>query len=148
MPIPVLTADGLLPEGIHDCTLDELRERFGQFQRTDWRPRLFERLEAFVREAQRTGFVLAIIVDGSFVTDVDVPNDVDVILVLRADHDFDADLRPFAYNAVSKRHVRRIHGIDMLVGREGYQELDRHVRLFSRIKDAESRRKGMLRIRL
>jgi len=148
MPIPVLTADGLLPEGVHDCTLDELRERFGQFQRTDSRPRLFERLQAFVQEAERTGFVVAIIVDGSFVTVADAPNDVDIILVLRADHDFDADLRPFAYNVVSKRQVRWMHGIDMLVGREGHQELDKHVLLFSSLKDVEARRKGMLRIRL
>jgi hypothetical protein len=148
MPIPAFTADGLLPEGVHDCTLEEVRERFGQFQRTDWRPRLFERLEAFLREAQRTGFVVAIIVNGSFVTDHDAPNDVDVILVLRADHDFYADLRPFAYNVVSKRQVRRTYGIDMLIGREGHRELDEHVRLFSSIKDVSDRRKGMLRIRL
>src|SRR6476660_8069089 len=98
MPIPALTADGLLPESIHDCTLDELRERFGQFQRTDARCRLFDRLEAFTREAKATGFVRAVIIDGSFVTSIDIPNDVDNILVLRADHDFAADLRPFAYN--------------------------------------------------
>ena len=127
MPIPALTPDGVLPEGVHDCTLDELRERFGQFQRTDWRPRLFERLQAFIREAQRTGFVAAIIVDGSFVTDVDVPNDVDVILVLRADHEFDAELRPFEYNVVSKRQVRRMHGVDVLIAREGDDDLADHV---------------------
>lgn len=148
MPIPTFTAEGLLPEGIHDCTLEELRERFGQFQRTDWRPRLFERLETFVRDAGRTGFVVAIIVDGSFVTATDSPDDVDIILVLRADHDFDADLRPFAYNVVSKRQVRRMHGIDMLVGREGDEALLEHVLLFGRIRDNRNRRKGMVRIRL
>jgi hypothetical protein len=148
MPIPALTADGLLPEGIHDCTLDELRERFGQFQRTDWRPRLFERLEAFVREAKRTGFVVAIIVDGSFVTNMDAPNDVDVILVLSADHDFDAELRPFEYNVVSRPQVRRLHGIDMLVAREGHDELTRSLRLFSRTRVSEQLLKGMLRISL
>jgi hypothetical protein len=122
MPIPALTSDGFLPEGIHDCTLDELRARFGQFQRTDWRPRLFERFEAFVREARRTGFVVAIIVDGSFVTNIDAPNDIDVILVLRADHDFDAELRPFEYNIVSRPQARRVHGIDLLVAREGHDD--------------------------
>jgi len=41
MPIPDLNEDGLLPEGIHEASLEEVRERFGRFQRTDRRPDLF-----------------------------------------------------------------------------------------------------------
>jgi hypothetical protein len=148
MPIPALTADGLLPEGIHDCTLEELRDRFGQFQRTDRRPRLYERLEIFVRDAKRTGFVVAIIVDGSFVTGIDAPNDVDVILVLPAEHDFNAELRPFEYNVVSRSQVRRLHGIDMLVGREGHVSLIKALQIFSKTRISEDLLKGMLRILL
>ena len=29
MPIPDLSPDGYLPPGIHACTLEEIRERFG-----------------------------------------------------------------------------------------------------------------------
>ncbi|HEY2411996.1 MAG TPA: hypothetical protein VGI40_07125 [Pirellulaceae bacterium] len=148
MPIPAFTADGFLPEGIHDCTLEELRDRFGQFQRTDRRPRLFERFEAFVREAKKTGFVVAIIVDGSFVTARDAPNDVDVIIVLTAEHDLGADLPPFAYNVVSKPQVRRLHRLDTLVARAGDQDLADHIEFFGRLKDTRDRRRGMLRIRL
>jgi hypothetical protein len=68
MPIPALTTDGFLPEGIHDCSLAELQERFGHFQRNDVRPRLFERLSKFIQQAVATGLVTSIIVDGSFVT--------------------------------------------------------------------------------
>jgi hypothetical protein len=32
----------LLPEGIHDCTLDEIGARFGRFQTTDRRVHLFK----------------------------------------------------------------------------------------------------------
>ncbi len=35
--IPALDADGFLPEGVFECSLDELRERFGRFQRSDKR---------------------------------------------------------------------------------------------------------------
>ncbi len=35
IPIPAFTPDGLLPEGIYDCTVEELRRQFGSFQVTD-----------------------------------------------------------------------------------------------------------------
>jgi hypothetical protein len=88
MPIPVLNEDGFLPAGIHDCSLAEIRERFGQFQRTDQRCRLMDRLEAFIQECRATGFVRSMMVDGSFVTAADAPNDIDLILVLDEHHDF------------------------------------------------------------
>src|SRR5688572_16803624 len=98
MAIPALTAEGYLPEGVHDCTLDELRGRFGQFQGSDARCRWFDRLQSFVRDAAATGFVNSIIVNGSFVTSKDIPNDIDLVLVLKRGHDFSALLRPFEYN--------------------------------------------------
>src|SRR5205085_11246191 len=101
MPISAFTIDGFLPEGVHDCSLAELHERFGQFQTTDARCRLFDRLGEYVKQATATGLVRAIIVDGSFVTATDGPNDIDLIVILRPGHDFSADLRPFEYNVVS-----------------------------------------------
>lgn len=148
MPIPALTAEGLLPEGIHDCSLDEIREQFGSFQRTDRRCRLFERLESFVRAAKSSGLVVAVVVDGSFVTDKDVPSDVDVIVVLRADIDFDSTLRPIEYNVVSTGQVRRTYRVDALIGQEGESELHEHVALFERVRDKPELHKGMLRILL
>jgi hypothetical protein len=146
MPIPDLTPEGFLPEGIHDCTLNEIRERFGQFQESDFRCRLFEKLEEFVRQASRTGLVTAVIVDGSFVTARPEPNDVDIIVVVRPDHDFRAELRPFEYNAVSRPAIRRMFRIDALVGRLGRDELTVHTELFSRIRSRDDVRKGMLRL--
>ncbi|MCI0358725.1 MAG: hypothetical protein L0211_09610 [Planctomycetaceae bacterium] len=146
MPIPALTADGLLPDGIYDCMLDEIRDQFGSFQRTDRRCRLFERLEAFVRTAKTSGIVVAVVVDGSFVTGKDAPSDVDVIVVLRADHDYGAILRPTEYNVVSTGQIRRVFRIDALIAREGTEELHRYVSLFSRLRDEPNRSKGMLRL--
>ena len=85
MPIPDLNEDGLLPEGIHEASLEEVRERFGRFQRTDRRPELFSKLALFLTEVRACGLVEAVIVDGSFVTAKDEPSDIDLILVLRSD---------------------------------------------------------------
>jgi hypothetical protein len=54
MPIPTLNENGLLPEGIFDCTLAEIRMHFGKFQQTDQRPRLFLRLEELFETMQRS----------------------------------------------------------------------------------------------
>jgi hypothetical protein len=146
MSIPDLTPDGFLPPGVHDCTLDEVRARFGAFQSSDRRPRLFQNLEQFLAEARQSGLVAAVIVDGSFVTAADTPNDVDLILVLRADHDFSATLRPFEYNVVSRRQVTNRHRLDMLVAVDGSDLASEYADFFGRVRGSAALRKGVLRI--
>ena len=148
MPIPAFTPEGLLPPGVHDCTLDELRERFGSFQASDRRCRLFERLEAFVREARLTGMVDAIIVDGSFVTDKSYPNDIDLILVLQDEHDYRANLRPFEYNVLSRKSVRRIYDFDVMLMQQHELESAENFLFFSQVRDRPDLRKGMIRVAL
>src|SRR5260370_172145 len=62
MPIPPLDAPGFLPVGVHDCTLDELRVRFGLFQGTDRRPFLFQKLQNLVAEARAARFCRSLLV--------------------------------------------------------------------------------------
>ena len=63
MAIPDLNDDGLLPEGLHECSLDEIIERFGQFQQSDCRRRLGQRLQEFFREVVAAGFAAAILLN-------------------------------------------------------------------------------------
>jgi len=42
--IPPFNEHGWLPDGIHDCTLEEVAERCGTFQSSDRRPELYARL--------------------------------------------------------------------------------------------------------
>jgi hypothetical protein len=107
MPIPDLDENGLLPFGIHQCTLDEIEARFGRFQSTDRRPVLMRRLRSFVTELQTAGIVRAIVIDGSFVTSITSPNDIDILLVVAAGHDFRADLTPTKYLVVDRRRAAK-----------------------------------------
>ncbi len=143
MAIPDLNDDGLLPEG-----LDEIIERFGQFQHSNCRPRLGQRLQEFFREVVGTGFVVAVIVDGSFVTGKPEPNDIDVVLVLRTGHDFSEVLRPFEYKIVSRRRVRKVFGFDMLLAEEGQPELNEFLEFFTQVRGDPDVRKGLLRVTL
>jgi hypothetical protein len=56
-----------------------------------------------------------VILDGSFIMGcIDEPSDIDLILVLPADWDSKADLRPYQYSLVSRRRVRKEYGLDVI----------------------------------
>jgi hypothetical protein len=144
--IPSFDQNGNLPEGIHDCTVDEAGERFGSFQRAVQRRQLWDRFVEFMVEVMECGLVDAILVDGSFVTAKAEPNDIDLVLLVSANHDFAADLQPSAYNVLSKRRVNRRFGFDLLVARADSEEYRRYVGFFQQVRLEPGRKKGILRI--
>jgi hypothetical protein len=80
MAIPDLTTAGLLPRGVHQATLEEVRLSFGS--RTPRRVVLFNKLVGFIELAKTFTLFKAIHIDGSFVTDKDDPGDIDAVLEL------------------------------------------------------------------
>jgi hypothetical protein len=148
MPIPPLDQHGLLSVGIHDCTLDELKGRFGSFQINDQRPKLFHKLVAFIVEAQTARFARCLLIDGSFVTAKADPNDIDLVLVLPLTHDLEADLSPAQYNLVSKRSVQKRYGFDIVTVREITAEYNEAAAFFQQVRGQPALRKGLLRLAL
>jgi hypothetical protein len=148
MPIPSLNSSGFLPAGIYECTLEEIKARFGAFQCSDRRIRLFEKLNAFFHEARASGLVSSIVVDGSFVTSEAEPNDIDLILELAGSYDITAEISVVAYNVLSRQRVRRRFGFDVLLARSGSPEVERWVEFFQQVRLAPGLRKGILRVQL
>lgn len=146
--------DGILPEGVHLCTLEEVKEVFGQFRRSDRRPQLTETLTRYVQDARNSGVVSAILIDGSYVTNKEEPGDIDLIVALRSDFDLAAEMRPMEYNIQSKAMVRKLYGFDVLSAVDGSETYQRFLDFFSRVKldDPDQRtaqeHKGVLRIEL
>jgi hypothetical protein len=148
MPIPEFAAGGLLPRGIHDCTMDEVRQRFGTFQSSERRPRLFAALQTFADEVRKARIFEALLINGSFVTTWPDPNDIDLILVLRETHDFKQDLRPQQYGLVQANVVRKRWGFDIVVAKVGSAAYVAAVDLFQQVKHEPGAEKGILRIAL
>ena len=148
MPIPPLDENGFLPHGIHVCWLEETRSRFGCFQGSDRRPRLFSKLEELIVEARASGIVRALIVNGSFVTAKSAPNDIDLVIVLPAGHDFRADLAPAQYTVVNRVRIRRLYGIDVIVAEDDSADYMAAVQFFQRVRLQPHVSKGILRIEL
>ena len=84
--IPDFTDDGLLPQGDHEVSLDELRESVLVVGPKDaaaypmwdgpWRRHLVDNLVVLVKQLWQAG-ITEIFVDGSFAEDKDHPNDID-----------------------------------------------------------------------
>jgi hypothetical protein len=85
--IPPFKGHGYLPPGIHPATLEEVEVRFGR--ESEIRRVQMESLRWLVELARRTG-VDSLVINGSFVTDVLEPNDVDCVLLIGSDFPHDA----------------------------------------------------------
>jgi len=143
MPIPELNASGYLPAELHDCTLSEIRWRFGIFRTSDQRPSLFTRLEDLVQAMQTSGLFEVLLVDGSFVTAKPAPNDIDLVAVLRPGHNFERDLPMSEYTLVSRTLLRRRFGFDVVIAEQESQLYRTYVEFFSRVREDPEARKGL-----
>jgi hypothetical protein len=76
--IPPFDDNGRLPPGIHRATLDEIEARFGQ--QSEIRTVQMESIRWLIALATRAG-AERIVLNGSFVTDIMEPNDVDCVLL-------------------------------------------------------------------
>ena len=102
----------------------------------------------FVGEVKASGLIDAILVDGSFITAEPVSNDIDIIVVVSTQHDFSLTLPPAHYNVLSQRGVRRRFGLDIVVVKQGSENLAQAVAFFQQVRQRPTARKGLIRIRI
>ena len=81
--------DGNLPKGLYKATLHEVREVFGTGSAR--RKLLIGNLENIIELAKSTGKLERVILWGSFVSNKEFPQDIDLLLIMRDDFDVDAN---------------------------------------------------------
>ncbi len=145
--IPHLTDFGYLPEGIHDCDLTELEKRFGSFLVSDHRPRLFEKLAELVKETTSTGLVLEIIVNGSFVTEKDAPNDIDLIIVLKPETLF-TKLSFSVANVLDISKLKKKYRFDFTIATQNGLAHQKMLEFFQMIRDNQTMKKSVVRLKI
>lgn len=75
--LPDFDEYGFLPSGVYDTTIQEVQRRFCT---NEQRVQIFSRFEDYVNEVSVFGMQFACYLDGSFISDKDDPQDLDVVI--------------------------------------------------------------------
>jgi len=131
MPIPSLTTDGVLPPGVHTCTLEEIGAAFGTRAHSNQRMTLFTKLTELFALVRRSDLATAFYVDGSFITDKLDPGDIDILIALKQDHDWTRDIRPqIEYAVVDRKSLEKRFGFDIRVFSDASDPLNEYIQFF------------------
>ena len=148
MAIPEFDQRGMLPVGVYECSLAEVAARFGW---NPYRQRLVRSFGDFlVNEIRNAEFPDPLYVNGSFVTDKEKPEDVDVVLDLRPAGE-DRAWRGLALMEKERKRFREQYDVDFWVnlpGQNNFADFFQYVGVKSaKFKGlAHTDRKGILRI--
>lgn len=146
MAIPEFNDDGFLPPGIFPCNLEEIEANFGRFKGTDRRSNLTEKLKEYVNELKSAKIAKSLIIDGSYITAIDQPNDIDILLILKDDVDLTKTFPPFIKNTFNGKYIRKHYHLDFYFGFEGDKSSTEIISLFKKIKEQPGKEKGYLKI--
>lgn len=141
MPIPPFRQDGCLPEGLYAVTLDEVRVRFGST--SDRRRELMTCIEEWI-EMARDIQALRLLLDGSFVTEKDSPNDVDAVMLLPMD--FQQRIQRSDPVAWEIEHCVRYKTPAELFAAYSEERWNSFVEFFSRTRGPSGVRKGLVEV--
>ena len=141
--IPEFREDGYLPEGLHLANEAEVMFRFGSS--TPRRRRLVLRLRRWLELARLTK-ARRFLVDGSFVTAKDDPNDIDAVVFL-AD-DFEEQVSGGSDAALELEEMLLTRRPEEIFAAEDLRDWEEWVEFFGRSRERDGRRKGIVEVRL
>jgi len=142
MPIPRLHSD-YLPPGIYDCNLQEIRNSFGDTPR---RIELVEKLEKYIQNVKNTGITGLLIINGSFVTSNNNPNDIDVVFIIQGNYPPSGPITSQEYEVISPRIAHDKFDLHLFVRINANPNTNDMINFFSGIRGDPNFKKGLLRI--
>ena len=144
MPIPDLDSD-YLPEGIYECTLDEIKSHFGNNQRRD---ELCKKLSQYLSDARNARINGYLIIDGSFVTSKEMPGDIDAILVICGNYSLLAPITRKEYELISPSNTKSEYEIHLIPTYEDEPDITNHwIDFFKKVRGNNTHiKKGLLRV--
>ena len=141
--IPGFREDGYLPEGLFLANEAEVAFRFGTSNRI--RRRLVIRVRRWI-EIAREVRAIRLMIDGSFVTAKAEPNDVDAVILLP--NDFDTQISEDSDAAIKPEEMLLTRSPEEIFAAEDEIDWNDWIEFFSRTREADGRRKGLVEIEL
>jgi hypothetical protein len=115
--LPPFNCHGHLPEGVHDTSIEHLKQRFvTNVNRT----LLWDRLQNFLLWATSTGNFSQAYIDGGFITDKAAPEDVDMILQTKAAYGTEAFLAMEPFIAMGIVTIYETYSVHLHFWCEGF----------------------------
>jgi hypothetical protein len=141
--IPMLRDDGYLPEGLHLASEAEVLFRFGSS--TPRRRRLASRVRRWIGLLRSVGAV-RLLIDGSFITSKPEPQDVDAVAWLPVD--FHRQIKDEVEAALELEQMLLTRHPEELFGAEDDFDWKEWIEFFSRTRESDGRRKGLVEVQL
>jgi hypothetical protein len=141
--IPAFRPDGYLPLGVHLASEADVVFRFGTA--TKKRRLLVLRLRRWI-ELARAVAARRLLVDGSFATAKAEPDDVDAVLLLPAD--FQEQIIRGSSSAMELEAMLLTRQPEEIFAAEDDADWADWIEFFTRTREADGRRKGLVEIRL
>jgi hypothetical protein len=155
MPIPALTKKGLLPPGIHACTLEEAEAAFARRPPQPGRAKLWGKFQQYLSIIRPIGIIQAVYIDGGFTSNFARAKDIDIVLEIPQPG---TTIAPILKRVEFDRdHVFKKYKIDLWLWWDGIPCLPNDLRKYFQYvnpKDAprlgltQNDRKGILRVAL
>lgn len=139
--IPQFRNDGYLPEGLHLATDAQVTFRFGTQNRR--RKHLMIRMRQWVTLARQVG-AIRLLIDGSFVTSKDEPNDIDAVILLPSD--FEHQVSEGIEVALELEYMLLTRCPEEIFAAEDETDWDDWIAFFSRTREVDGRQKGLVEI--
>ncbi len=141
--IPKFRADDYLPDGLYLASEDEIIFRFGSSTRR--RRRLTLRLRRWIKLTRLVGGQ-RLLIDGSFVTAKAEPHDIDAVILLPPD--FQLQIEQGIEAALELEDMILTRRPEEIFAAEDETDWIEWVEFFSRTREADGRRKGLIEVKL
>lgn len=141
--IPEFRTDGYLPEGLHSASEAEVTFRFGST--TPRRRRLVLRFRRWIVLAKEVG-ARRLLIDGSFVTAKPEPDDIDAVILLPVN--FAIQVEQGDESAIELEQMLLTRSPGELFAAEDQSDWSEWSEFFSRTRESDGRRKGLVEIQL
>jgi hypothetical protein len=142
--IPDLDEHGLLPQGIHEATLEEVRDSFVEAENRDRRGDIWEGFSSYLEFLRNFDPISIIYLDGSYMTSKEKPQDIDVIVELPSPQDFQAiSDDPRSSRLFKKKEMKRRFRTDPWPHYPGIPPESRILDLFQRLRHSTAHDLGL-----